>query len=247
MSVVAPIVHNAPTTGPSPPTEYDVFVDESGEFGQKSGSSKFFLIAALSTANKKALNKRIKKEKAILYNDGWPGDIEIKGTSLWGSHHNSRIPQRISANRIDILKRIITSIVLSPVKVHYSIARKERLAPHIRSAPYGVAYNWLAGKLLTRAYPEHFSGPLNLIVDQRNKETHSKMKFDGYVETQLVCECSHTHHLAIEHAESHAIPGLQAVDFLSWGLFRYYEHDDNTFRPLILPALGYRDAWYPGK
>ena len=55
-----------------------LFIDESGELGTKEKSSSFFLIAALCTPNLKAIEKRLWKEKAKLYNSGWPKNIEIK-------------------------------------------------------------------------------------------------------------------------------------------------------------------------
>jgi Protein of unknown function (DUF3800) len=69
-----------------------LFIDESGELGQKEGSSKFFLVAALCTENVKELEKRLWKEKAKLYNAGWPKGVEIKGTTLWGADHIPGIP-----------------------------------------------------------------------------------------------------------------------------------------------------------
>jgi hypothetical protein len=114
-------------------------------------------------------------------------------------------------------------------------------------ADYGVAYNILCGTLLCRGYEKYYKGPLEIVVDQRSKETHSKMKFDGYLETRLIGDCSHTDPVTIRHEESSSVPGLQAVDFLSWGLFRHYEHKDSKFRKLIQPIVGYRDDWYSSK
>lgn len=226
-----------------------VYIDESGELGQKDRSSSFFLITAMSTQNPKSLKKRVWKKKAHLYSLGWPKDVEIKGTTIWGSPHDIRIPTAISARRGEVLADMINAIVSSPIQVHYSISKKDELAPHVMKAEYGIAYNFLAGTLLTRAYAaKRFGGlPLSINVDQRNKETHSKMKFDGYVATKLVAENEHDLPLEIRHLESHDEFGLQAVDFLSWGLFRWFEHRDRQFAELIVPAVGYVDAWYPKK
>mgnify|MGYP000998562390 CR=1 FL=1 len=226
---------------------YYLFIDESGELGTNSGSSEFFLIAALSTENPKALEKRIWKEKAKLINAGWPKDIEIKGTSLWSSPYNPKIPKEISQRREEIMCEMISSICAGPNKVHYSIAKKKHLSPHIMKAEYGIAYNWLCGTLLCRAYPRYFPGPLEIVVDQRSKETHTKTKFDGYLETRLVGDCEHQLSLSIAHKESHDVPGLQAVDFLSWGLFRKYEKGQPKFADLIKNNIGYCDDWYSSK
>jgi Protein of unknown function (DUF3800) len=224
-----------------------LFIDESGELGINAGSSEFFLITALCTENLKALEKRVWKEKAKLINAGWPKDIEIKGTSIWGSPHNPRIPKPISERREVIMGEILTSLSAGPNKVHYSIAKKKHLSSHIMKAEYGIAYNFLCGTLLCRAYPKHFAGPLEIVVDQRSKETHSKMKFDGYVETRLIGDCQHETDLVISHAESHDVPGLQAVDFLSWALFRKYEKRQPQFADMIKSNIGYCDDWYSTK
>jgi hypothetical protein len=137
---------------------HHLFIDESGELGINAGSSEFFLITALCTEAPKALEKRIWKEKAKLITAGWPKNIEIKGTSLWSSPHNPRIPKTISDKRETIMRDIIEAICAGPNEVHYSIAKKKHLSRHIMQAEYGIAYNWLCGTLLCRAYARHFSG-----------------------------------------------------------------------------------------
>jgi len=224
-----------------------LFIDESGELGSAAGSSDHFLITTLCIQNLKALEKRMWREKAKLYSSGWPKKIEIKGTSVWGSPYNKAIPTSISGRRQAIIEDIIKSICASPISIHFSITKKQHLAPHILAAEYGIAYNFLCGKLICRAYKEHFKGPLEITIDQRSKETHSKMKFDGYLETKLIGECEHSGGLTISHKESHDILGLQAVDFLSWGLFRHYEHKDSSSKSLIDQSVGYKDDWYSWK
>lgn len=225
---------------------HHLYLDESGELGFHPRSCKYFLITVLSTTRPKALLKRMKKQKAQLYNAGWPKAVEIKGTSLWGASHIPGIPDGIADKRIDYLNSMISSIAAGQVKVHYSIVKKERLSEHLRNAPYGITYNFLAGKLITRAY-QHYNGPISLMVDQRSKETHNKTKFDGYIETRLIGDCEHADPLEITHNESHDEFGLQAVDFMSWGLYRWFEHRDRQFADLIAPSVGYIDDWYPGK
>lgn len=226
---------------------HHLFIDESGELGSKAGSSRFFLITLLSTQSLKALEKRLWKEKAKLYNEGWPKSVEIKGTSLWGAEHNKNIPRKLSEKRVDILNGIVESICSSDVKILYSVAQKCFLKPRLLEAEYGIVYNFLTGSLITKSYSEHLNFPLDIIVDQRSKETHSKLKFDGYIETKLVAECNHPHSLSIRHAESHDVPGLQAVDFISWGLFRHYEHGDSQFKTIIDQKVAFRDDWYSWK
>lgn len=221
---------------------HHIFVDESGELGQNVRSSSHFLITVLCTENLKALEKRLRKEKAILYNAGWPRNLEIKGHTLWSSPYKGTIPKSISDRRDETIKRILASICDGPNRVHYSIVKKEKLDPHLMAAPYGVAYNYLCGNLICNAYNNNnFRGDLEIVVDQRSKETHSKMKFDGYLQTKLVCDCIHKQYLNITHSESAEVIGLQAVDFLSWALFRSFERKDHSFRPLVDKIVGFKE------
>ena len=89
---------------------------------------------------------------------------------MWGSPHNPKIPKSISDRRIDILEQIMkNSICNGDGRLHYSIANKKHLSPSLLSADYGIAYNYLCGTLICRAYKIHFMGPLEIVVDQRNK------------------------------------------------------------------------------
>ncbi|MCR4376531.1 MAG: DUF3800 domain-containing protein [Rhodospirillales bacterium] len=226
--------------------EQFIYIDESGEFGTADRSSNFMLIAALATQYPKSLKKRVWKVKAQLISQGWPKDIEIKGTSLWSSKHNPRIPEAISKKREYWVTEMLNAITHAPVQVFYGVAKKSNVSDHIMNAPYGIAYNWLAGKMLVRSYPL-YKGSLNITVDQRSKETHHKMKFDGYIETQLYTECGHNEDLSITHAESHDEFGLQAVDFISWSLFRHFEHNDDQFCAPIEKVVRFVDDWYSKK
>lgn len=221
-----------------------IFLDESGEFGFKAGSSDFLLIALLETDNPKRLKNVMRKEKKRLYDKGWPRDLEIKGTHLFGCHRHDEVPLEIADNRIDYLSRIIRRILKTGAVPHYSIVKKSCISQNLRSAPYGIAYNYFAGNLLCKLHNGDMNFPTTLVVDQRNKETHAHMPFDGYIQTRIISDCNHEHEFIIRHEESHNWLGLQAVDFISWGLFRHYEHGDDRFYQLIRPNVRVRDAWY---
>ena len=221
-----------------------LFLDESGELGFQGGSSNHLLIGVIATDAPKRLKNRVRKEKKKLHDAGWPTDLEIKGTALFGCRRDPRIPKEISDDRERWLQRLIAASLPDGATVLYSIVRKSALAPHLKAAPYGIVYNWLAANLLCRAYQDHIAGPLTLFADQRSKETHDKMTFSTYIHSRLIKECQHAEACHIHYRESHDVIGLQAADFICWALFRYYEHDDHTYQAMIQPSVGYRDNWY---
>lgn len=221
-----------------------IFLDESGEFGFSEGSSSHLLIALLDTPDPKRLKNVMRKEKKRLHDLGWPKDLEIKGTNLFSSDRNPNVPRVISENKNHHIARIITRILSVDVRPNYSIVNKSRIAQNLRNAPYGIAYNFFAGNLLCKLHNRAMNFDTTLVVDQRNKETHAHMPFDGYIQTRIITDCNHEHAFEIRHEESHLWLGLQAVDFISWGLFRLHEHKDKTFSELIKPSIHICDSWY---
>lgn len=210
-----------------------VYLDESGELGFSSGSSNFFIITMVTTPEAKKLKNVMRKEKKKLHDLGWPKEIEIKGTSLFRSHLKEKIPGCISDNRVQHIQKIIGRIKGCGTKFHYCCVDKNKLTDAMKSAPYGVLYNIFSARLLGEIYRSHTKCEMAMIVDQRSKETHDWAKFDGYVTTTMFADFAYDGELTITHAESDKIIGLQAVDFISWGLFRFYEHKDETFADLI--------------
>ena len=221
-----------------------MFLDESGEFGFEAGSSQYMLIAILSTDKPKLLKNVMRKEKKALHDMGWPRDIEVKGSALFSCHRNPAIPASIRDNRVGLADSIVRRILSTGATPHYFVVKKARIQSHLRKAPYGIAYNYFTGQLLCKIHNGNMTHPITLIVDRRNKETHAHMPFDGYIQTKVISECSHEHDFIIQHEDSEKWLGLQAVDFISWGLFRHYEHQDSQFRQLIRPAVGVCDRWY---
>jgi hypothetical protein len=173
--------------------------------------------------------------------------FEIKGATLWRSNVIEGVPTSISTDRVAVLTTFLQSIRSCDLRIHYAVVNKAKLSEKLKDAPYGIAYNYFAGQLLCRACKEHFAGPLAITVDQRNKETHTKLKFDGYLETRLVIDCDHRDALTINHEESQKVRALQAADLISWAIFRNYEHADDRFLNVLRQRLGCCDDWYSWK
>ena len=114
-----------------------------------------------------------------------------------------------------------------------------------KNAPYGVIYNFFAGKILVPIilnYKDCF-----LTVDKRNKEMHNQKHFDGYIETKArgdAFEKETELHLEIEHGESQVNYGLQAVDFFSWSVFRKATNKDLKFFRIFEELVQINEEWY---
>lgn len=225
-----------------------IYMDESGELGTRVGSSRHFLIAAISLPDPIPLERKIKRLNAQLYTDGWPRDVEIKGTTLWSCQAKiqlrERVPVTIRIRRTDIIREYLAAIHAAGCRIAYSVALKEKMTDRLLQTDYGIVYNWLSGLLLTRYYEHALRGhDVTLCVDQRNKERHHHRHFDGYIQGRFFELYPDCRQLIIRH-ETGIVRGLQAVDFVSWSLFRYFEHNDRQFRDIVDRGNVFRDNWY---
>lgn len=232
--------------------KYFIYCDESGEasFSDKSAYEYFSICALTIDENKRNKIKNTMKRKiAKLYNLDWPKEIEIKASVLHGLKMNKEIPQTVknAINGDEFIKEVLTSLkyACSP-RIDYIIVKKGGLKdPSFKNAPYAIAYNFFAGKILIPIilnYKDCF-----LTIDKRNKEMHAQRHFDGYIETKArgdafekkieVC-------LEMKHDESQVNYGLQAVDFFSWSIYRKVTKKDLRFFEIFEDLVQIKEEWY---
>ena len=231
---------------------YFIYCDESGEssFSDKT-AYKYFSICTLTIDENKRnkIKNTMQRKTAKLYNLGWPKEIEIKASILHGLRMNKYIPQELknSINGDDFIREILRSLkyACSP-RIDYIIIGKEGLAdPCFRNAPYGIAYNFFAGKVLIPIIL-NFKNCF-LTIDRRNKEMHAQRHFDGYIETKARGDAFEKKigvNLEIKHDDSQNNYGLMAVDFFSWGIYRKMKDKDVRFFEIFEDLVQIREEWY---
>jgi hypothetical protein len=229
---------------------YLIYCDESGDvsFSQRS-TAKYFSICTLTIDENKEskIENVMKRKRAKLYRLGWPKNIEIKASILHSMKFRRHIPQEVKqkVNGDKFIKEVLTSLKYScSPRIDYIIVRKDRLTdPSFRSAPYGIAYNFFAGRVLIPLILSYKNCVLT--VDRRNKEVHSQKHFDGYIETKAYDEAFEKHiaiNLQIDHAAFDY--GLQAVDFFSWSVYRRINRKDKSFFRIFEELVGTKQEWY---
>jgi len=232
--------------------KYTTYCDESGEISfSKKSDYDYFLITAMTikTEDEIKLIRTLKRKYSKLYNIGWPKDKEIKSTALHNLKWENNVPQNIKDN-LDgdkFIEEIIQSLKLScPFTVAFFIVKKSGIInPYFRHAPYGIAYNFFAGKLIPQIILKNES--CLLIMDQRNKETHGKQCFDEYISTTLLNKIINEKTIIdfeIKHSESHSVLGLQAVDFLCWSIYRSILKKETRFLDLFIDTISEGIRWY---
>lgn len=223
-------------------------MDESGQttgFG-KPGSSTTFNIALLVCKDTTSVNRVLKRFEKNLTRAGWPAGYEIKASRLFGAHLDSNIPSSYVFKRrpteplIDIYQKLSTC----DIEVDYITVYKPHLNESLKSAPFGIIYNYLAGQVLD--YRVKNASSILLTVDAQNKEVHSGRHFDGYVETRSFASGANLRRLDILHLDSARTRCLRAVDYFSWGIYRKYEAQDERFFELMKQNLNLENclAWF---
>ena len=232
--------------------KYFIYCDESGESSfSKDSAYDYFSICTLTIGEdkKNKIKNTMKRKTAKLYNMGWPKEIEIKASILHGLNSNNNISQDVKNNISgdEFIKEILLSLKNScSPRIDYIAVGKDGLQdPSFRSAPYAIAYNFFAGKILIPIILE--CKDCFLTIDKRNKEMHAQRHFDGYIETKArgdAFEKKIDINLEIKHDESQNNFGLQVVDFFSWSIYRKIKNKDIRFFRIFEDLIHLKEEWY---
>ncbi len=220
----------------------NLFLDESGESSFSPNSSfKHFLITILSndTAENNQLKNRVIKHNADIYNKGWDKNDEIKASDL-------NRDKKYGPNSI---KKVLLSLKKLPsLEISYIVINKDEItSPSIRTAPYGIAYNYFSSKLLSDLIFKYKLYKTHLIYDKRNKEAHPNKHFREYLSSQVwgnAFEKKVSVYLTINGEDSRTCYGLAAVDYFCWSIFRKFEQKDNRFFDLFRDKVKLKREWY---
>jgi len=192
-----------------------VFLDESGELGFKDSSSKYFIIALLSCDEGEIYDLRriMKKVRAKIIKKKMKKYPELKG-----NNSTDKI-------REEVLKRFaktqaeIFVIILEKSKVYeYLKNKKDKL------------YNYLSNLILNECSLE--DSHICLVVDKSKTNRSLREDFDNYIRNNL-SQKNNNCNLIIKHENSQKEGCLQVLDFISWSIFRNYEHKDSSFMNII--------------
>lgn len=219
-----------------------LFLDESGECSFSSDSSfKHFLITILSIDPSKAaiLKNRLKRKYSTFIKAGWDKNREFKASDLFRD-------KRFGYQSIVDILNVIASV--DSLQVSYLVIKKDNITNRsFRDAPYGTAYNYFSGVLLSELIFTDNLTDIQLTFDKRNKETHTNKHFREYLETKIygiALEKDIDVNMTIQGADSQQTYLLQAVDYCSWSIFRKFESNDNRFYPLLQNNILRRREWY---
>jgi hypothetical protein len=196
-----------------------IYLDESGDLGFSSKSSKYFVIAALLTQNSLRIEKCITKVRKERLPNKYKKIPELK-------YHNS--------NNV-VRRRILQCIAKIEVDIAFAVLRKQQVHKHLRNKP-NILYNFLCGSLVGNIFRKHnINNKVDIIVD-RSLSGIKREAFDEYVGYKALMNKVETFdpdHLEIRHVDSAQDKCIQAVDFVVGAIARNYEHEDPLFYEII--------------
>jgi hypothetical protein len=192
-----------------------IFLDESGELGFKEASSKYFIITLLSCDENELYEIRriIKKVRLKIIKKKIRKYPELKG-----NNSTDKIREEV-LNKFNKTRSEIFVIILEKSQVfEYLKNKKNKL------------YNYISNLILNECSLENSN--ISLVVDKSKTNRSLREDFDNYIRKNIV-EKNDNCKLTIKHENSQKDSCLQVLDFVSWAIFRNYEHKDSRFIEII--------------
>jgi len=121
---------------------------------------------------------------------------------------------------------------------------KKKVYTHLQDEKQ-ILYNYVTNILLDRICTKKIiptSGPVTLIASKRETNKFLNDNFVRYLNSQA--GSNHAIDLKVEiktHSEDKV---LQVVDFISWAIFRKYEHQDESYREFIKKKIVEENALF---
>lgn len=198
-----------------------IFIDESGDLGFSAKSSRWMIVTLLLTNSHRRVEKCVKKVHRGLRKKG-------KRVRELHAYHENEVTR----------KRVLSKIAeLEDIQVIAVVLNKQKVYTRLRDQK-GVLYNYVTNILLDRLNDSGVTeGVCNVEICIDQKETNKFMNdhFLGYLHQGT--KSWKNDKVEIRLAYSHNEKCLQAVDFVSWAIFRKYEYGEYDYYNLIQNKL----------
>ncbi|OGZ63827.1 MAG: hypothetical protein A3A98_00885 [Candidatus Staskawiczbacteria bacterium RIFCSPLOWO2_01_FULL_40_39] len=210
-----------------------IFLDESGDLGfnfDKKGTSKFFIVTFLFiSGSKKPFEKIIKKthselKKKIKKRIGILHAVNEKPTT------RQRLLKRLSEKDCTIM-----TIYLNKSKVFTKLQDEKQ-----------VLYNYVTNILLDRIYTKRAVSndkEIELIASRHETNKFLNENFKDYLHRKVRDNHKGIMMISIRTPAEEKV--LQAVDFISWAIFRKHEKHDDRYYNIIKNKIVEENPLYP--
>lgn len=209
-----------------------IFLDESGDLGfdfSKKRTSKYFVITCLLANNKRIIEKTVAKTHLELRKKF------KKSNGVLHCYHEKPI------TRIRLLKRlgkkdcVIMCIYLNKLKVYTKLQNEKE-----------VLYNYVTNILLDRVCTKKLINiKKSVILIASRKETNKFLNLNFKIYLENSAKNNHNLNLSIEIKTPFEEKSLQAVDFVSWAIFRKMQYGDESYYNLIKQKIAEENPLFP--
>lgn len=194
-----------------------IFLDESGDLGFSNKSSKWFLLTMAIIQEKRSLERIVKK--------------------VWKSlrKKHKHIGELHASNEKDVTRVRIAKLLseCADLKIMVVILNKDKVFVDLQNQKHYL-YNYAANILLGKLHEGNIlsdSEDIDLVVDRKDTKKTIRDNFVEYISSPM--EKARNGIFNVSLTTSHDDKSLQAVDFISWSIFRKYEYKDHKFYNLI--------------
>lgn len=207
-----------------------VFLDESGDLGFSDKSSQWFMFTIAITSNPRLLEKVVRKV--------W-GPLKRKHKKLGELHafHQDEITRkRVLKLLLEIEDLKILTVILDKEKVYVDLRNQKN-----------YLYNYTANVLLEILHDSKDilkdDEPLHIFIDRKDTKKTVRENFISLLMESM--KRKRKAHVSIVLHSSHENKSLQAVDFISWAIFRKYERGDEKYYDIIKKKIVMERLQYP--
>lgn len=150
-------------------------------------------------------------------------------------HSDAMTKKRILRSMAELDDLNILCIVLNKKKVYIDLRKQKNYL-------YNYAVNILLDRLHNKKVVKN-NDKISIYIDQRETNKFLKKNFEDYLRDNLMKRGNNNFEIRIR--PSHAEKCLQAVDFISWAIFRKYEKGDYEFYELIKRKIIEENLLFP--
>jgi hypothetical protein len=208
-----------------------IFLDESGDLGfdfSKKGTTKYFVITFLFAHNKRSIEKIVKSIHLGLRK-------KYKKIGILHAYKEEPVTKRKLLRLLSQKDCAIMTIYLNKEKV-YTRLKEEK----------AVLYNYVSNILLDRIYSKQIISigkKVELIASRKETNKFLNENFKNYLKRQLQNNYKLALDIVIKTPSEEK--GLQAVDFVSWAIFRKYEYGDDSYYNIIRGKIVEENPLFP--
>lgn len=206
-------------------------MDESGDLGfnfDKRGTTSYFLITFLFTRSKRPIEKCVKKVHLGLRK-------KYKKIGVLHAYIEEPVTKR----------RLLSLLAEKDCKIMTILLNKKKVYTKLQDEK-PVLYNYVTNILLDRIFTKKLiqsDDSIKIIASRKETNKFLNENFKLYLHSQLAANYKVKVSISVKTpAEQKA---LQAVDFVSWAIFRKYEYKDDTYYNLIRGKIVEENPLFP--